>query len=390
MRVIYLILVIFVLSLNLRPSITSLGPVLDLIQIDLGINGVRASLLTSLPVFCMGLFALSSIQLNNRLGIEKSLLIAMVLIFIATLYRGFVSESWQLILTALISGVGIGIAGPLTSGFIKKHFPKNLSVTSVYSVAMVIGASIAASFTIPLLNRFNESWQIALSTWSILALIGALLLFPVLITEKTKDTKVKEVSLRITNKRVYLFMMFFGCMAAIFYSITAWLAPFVQSMGMNQTQSGFILTLFTAIQIPVSFFIPLIVVKTGTRKMWLLICSISELIGILLLLGYYSPWIATIFLGIGAGGLFPLALVIPIEEADTTEEATSWSAHMQFGGFILGALGPLLFGYTLDVFNSYTPALVIVLAIICIMVIIILKMENESNKENKSLLKVEG
>ena len=106
-------------------------------------------------------------------------------------------------------------------------------------------------------------------------------------------------SMRITNKRVYGFMILFGCVAAIFYAVTAWLAPLVQSMGMSSSQSGHILTLFTVIQIPVGFIIPVLVNKTGNRKAWLLLCSISEIIGIGLLLGQFSPWIAAVFLGIG-------------------------------------------------------------------------------------------
>ncbi|MCM3337775.1 hypothetical protein M3650_03770 [Paenibacillus sp. MER TA 81-3] len=150
-------------------------------------------------------------------------------------------------------------------------------------------------------------------------------------------------------------------MAAIFYSITAWLAPLVQSMGMSHSQSGLILTLFTAIQIPVSFLMPVLVSKIGGGKTWLLVCSLSELIGISLLMGHSLPWIATIFLGIGAGGLFPLALLIPIEEANSEEEATSWSAMMQFGGFMFGSIGPMLFGLTADVFDNFTPALIVIM-----------------------------
>lgn len=381
MRNIYLLFIIFMLSLNLRPSITSVGPLLDVIQTDLGMSSVAASLITSLPVLCMGLFALFSIRLSNRFGIEKSLLLAMSLIFTATFYRGFITDGWSLIITALLSGIGIGIAGPLISGFIKRYFPEKLGVISVYSVSMVIGASIATSFTIPLFNYFNESWQIALGLWSILSLVAALLLLPLLITTKTAKVRVKTPSFPATNNRVQLFVVFFGCMAAVFYAIIAWLAPFAQSMGISQAKSGMILTLFTVIQIPVSFFIPFMVTKTGNRKIWLLICSVSELIGIALLLGYFSPWIATLFLGFGAGGLFPLALLIPIEEGNTSEEATSLSAQMQFGGFILGATGPLFFGLTKDVFNSYTPALVAILVVITIMIFIIFKMENKP-KEN--------
>lgn len=376
MRFVYLVMIIFFVSLNLRPSITSVGPLLDIIQTDLGMSGVTASLLTALPVFCMGLFSILAIKLNKRLGMEKSLLIAMSLIFVATFLRMFVHNSFLLFATALFSGIGIGIAGPLITGFIKKYFPNNHGLMGVYSVSMVIGAAVASSLSVPTYQRMNESWQHALGFWSILAVPAFLLLIP-LLNKAEKSTDTLPISaLFVKNKRVTLFMLFFGCMAAIFYSLTAWLAPIVQSMGFSYSQSGLILTLFTVIQIPISFLIPILVSKTGNRKVWLLFCSFSEIIGILILLLNYSPWIATVFLGIGAGGLFPLALLLPIQEAKNIEETVSWSAMMQFGGYLLGALGPAFIGLTIDVFDNFVPALGGLLIILCVMLFTILKIGN--------------
>ncbi|WP_018392850.1 MFS transporter [Bacillus sp. 37MA] len=380
MRFVYLAMIIFFVSLNLRPSITSVGPLLDIIQTDLGMSGVTASLITTLPVFCMGLFAILAIRLNNLLGIERSLLLAMLLILIATFLRVFVNSSLFLLTTALFSGVGIGIAGPLISGFIKKYFPEKPGLTGLYSVSMVTGAAIASSFSVQLFQKMNDSWQHSLSFWSILAVPASLLLLPLLKKGATNKDSISISALFIKNKRVNLFILFFGCMAAIFYTVTAWLAPIVQSTGLSYSQSGIILTLFTVIQIPVSFLIPILVSKTGDRKTWLLVCSLSELIGIVLLLIHFSPWVTTIFLGIGAGGLFPLALLIPIEEASNTEEAISWSAMMLFGGYLLGSLGPAFIGLTVDLFDNFVPGLLVLVIIICMMLFTILKIGN--NKEN--------
>lgn len=379
MRFVYLILITFFVSINLRPSITSVGPLLDIIQKDLGMSGVIASLITALPVFFMGLFAVLAIKLNKRLGMEKSLVIAMFLIFIATFLRMFVHNSFLLFVTALISGIGIGIAGPLITGFIKKYFPENPGLMGIYSVSMVIGAAVASSFSVPLYQKFNESWQYSLSFWSIVAVPAILLLLPLLKnTEKSKNP-LAIPSLFVRNKRVTLFLLFFGCMAAIFYSITAWLAPITQSIGFSSSQSGMILTLFTVIQIPVSFLIPMLVSITGNRIIWLLFCSFSELIGVALLLLHFSPWVATVFLGIGAGGLFPLALLLPIQEAKNIEETISWSAMMQFGGYLLGALGPAFIGLTVDIFDDFTPALFVLVIIIGMMLLMILKIGGKVN-----------
>ena len=381
MRFVYLVMIIFFVSLNLRPSITSVGPLLDIIQTDLGMSGVTASLLTALPVFCMGLFSILAIKLNKRLGMEKSLLIAMTLIFVATFLRMFIHNSFLLFATALFSGIGIGIAGPLITGFIKKYFPNNHGLMGVYSVSMVIGAAVASSLSVLTYQRMNESWQHALGFWSILAVPVFLLLIP-LLNKAEKSTDTLPISaLFVKNKRVTLFMLFFGCMAAIFYSLTAWLAPIVQSMGFSYSQSGLILTLFTVIQIPISFLLPILVSKTGNRKVWLLVCSFSEIIGILILLLNYSPWVATVFLGIGAGGLFPLALLLPIQEAKNIEETVSWSAMMQFGGYLLGALGPSFIGLTIDVFDNFVPALGGLLIILCVMLFTILKIGNTEQVE---------
>ncbi|WP_255452162.1 CynX/NimT family MFS transporter [Sporosarcina sp. ANT_H38] len=376
LRFVYLMMIIFFVSLNLRPSITSIGPLLDIIQMDLGMGGVTASLLTALPVFCMGLFAILAIKLNSLLGMEKSLLIAMALIVVATFLRIFVLNSFLLFATALLSGIGIGIAGPIITGFIKKYFPNNLGFMGVYSVSMVIGAAVASSLSVPLYQRMNESWQHALSFWSILGIPAVLLLIPLLTKVEKRTDTLPMSDIFVKNKRVTLFMSLFGCMAAIFYSLTAWLAPIVQSMGFSYSQSGLILTLFTVIQIPVSFLIPLLVSKTGNRKIWLLCCSISEIIGILILLLHFSPWVATVFLGIGAGGLFPLALLLPIQEAKNSEQTVSWSAMMQFGGYLIGALGPAFIGLTVDVFDNFIPALVGLLIIIGVMIFTIFKIGN--------------
>ncbi|MFK9093099.1 CynX/NimT family MFS transporter [Bacillus salipaludis] len=372
MRFIYLLVVLFFASLNLRPSITSVGPLLDTIQKELGMNGIEASLLTTLPVICMGLFSLIATLLNYQLGIERSLFIGLFFIMIATFFRIITHDSYHLLMTAIVAGIGIGIAGPILSGFIKKHFPEHPGVTSVYSVSMVIGASLACSVSIPLSKIWNDSWQKTLGFWGIPALIACLLLLPLLKKTKIKIPSMTLPKTPIKNIRVWIFTLFFGCMSAIFYSLTAWLSPAVQKMGMDHFQSGLVLTLFTVIQIPVSFLIPVLVSKYQHRKSWLLICCIFELIGVILLIMNASPWFATAFLGIGAGGLFPLALLLPIEETTNSKQATSWAAMIQFGGFILGSLGPILMGYTVDTYNNFFPAFLGLIFIILLMIVTVL------------------
>ncbi|PIC69420.1 hypothetical protein CSV77_14110 [Sporosarcina sp. P16b] len=68
-----LLLAIFIVALNLRPAITSIGPMLDIIRDDLLLSNTEVSLLTVIPVICMGVFAMLAPTLNQAIGLNKTM-----------------------------------------------------------------------------------------------------------------------------------------------------------------------------------------------------------------------------------------------------------------------------------------------------------------------------
>ncbi len=94
---------LFIVALNLRPAITSVAPLLGLIQNDLGISASVSSLLTTIPVFCMGLFSPLSATLANRWGIERIIGWSIALIGIGTALRVFTVSSYFLLATAFLA-----------------------------------------------------------------------------------------------------------------------------------------------------------------------------------------------------------------------------------------------------------------------------------------------
>ncbi|WP_308424246.1 MFS transporter [Paenibacillus albidus] len=363
---------LFFASLNMRPVITSVAPLLSNIKGDLAMNGMTASLLTTLPVLCMGIFAPVAVQISRRFGLERTIFGSLVLIGAATAARGVLASSSGLILTALLSGVGIGIAGPLLSGFIKQYFPKGSALVSVYSASLVFGASLAAGLSVPLYNWLGGSWQNSLAVWSLLSIAALASWWKIAVRPAPPQTRERaaQYKLPVANSRAWLLTLFFGLMASVFYSLTAWLAPMAESMGYTQQEAGMILTLFTLIQIPVSIAIPVLVAKFQRRTFWLVLCSVFELSGMLLLLSSGSPLFSALLLGIGAGGLFPLALLLPLLETKQPEEVSSWSAMNQGGGYILGALGPLAIGQIYDGSGSFQPALILMSVAIVLMIVV--------------------
>ncbi len=311
MRFAFLLAALFLASLNLRPAITSVSPLLGTIRDALGISNSVVSLLTSLPVLCMGLFAPAAVKLSLRFGIERTITLCLALIGVATVLRFWADTAWMMLLTAFLAGVGIAITGPLLSGFIKKHFTNPSAIVGIYSMALVVGAALGAGLAVPLQNSFG-TWQASVSFWGILAVI-ALIFWLRLTRQDSPAMKAAAISaaaapvagkaasgsrLPLRNRRAWLLTSFFGAMALIFYSLTAWIAPIVQEMGYDKQTAGTILTLFTLIQIPVSFFIPILVSRFQHRMLWLVGCAALELIGLIMLQTSVTPWLTCIVLGI--------------------------------------------------------------------------------------------
>lgn len=367
MKKLYLLLAIIIASLNLRPIITSVAPLLGSLQSELGMSGLLASLLTTLPVFCMGIFAPAATKLRDRLGLERTIFFAVLLITLATAARGIIGSAAMLVISAFVGGVGISLAGPLLSGFIKKYFPTKPSLVSLYSAAMTVGAALASALSVPIFEASGHSFTLALSCWSLLGVV-ALVVWAFFLREKGTRGNVVKTRLPLRNKRALLLTIFFGLMASMFYTVTAWISPIAHSFGYSKTGSAMMLTIFTIVQVPVSLIIPGLAAKTGRRRFFLITCSVFELAGVIMLLLHLPMLPAVICLGIGAGGLFPLALMLPIVETNSSEEAGSWSAMSQCGGYIIGAMGPMLVGVIYDHAGSFKAALLAMLVIVLVMI----------------------
>ncbi|MBH0345706.1 MFS transporter [Bacillus pacificus] len=381
------ILALFFASINLRIGITSISPLLETIRQDLNMSNFSVSFLTSIPVLCMGVFALLTGKVNKKYGAEKAILACLILIGVATCMRAFTYSVLTLLISSLFIGIGIAVAGPLLSGFIKEKFPTKIGLMiGVYSVGMGTGASLSAGMTIPLQHVLKDSWNMALAFWSVFTIVALLFWYPVMRLDKTTKTHNKQNNiLPFKNKKVWLFTVFFGLQSGIFYCITTWLAPATQSVGLNSQQAGTLVTVFTFVQMVCSFVIPTLADFYKNRTFWLLGSVCFVVIGLsLMIYPLTTAWIPSILLGIGLGGLFPLALMLPLDETNTPEDASAWTAMMQSGGYIIGGLIPVLAGIIRDFSQGYQQVFLMILFLSVILFILTLVM-NQRKVETKVL-----
>ncbi|MFJ8512082.1 MFS transporter [Lysinibacillus xylanilyticus] len=387
-RTIIPIIAIILASFNLRPVITSVSPLLGTIRESLQMSAATASLLTSLAVLCMGLFAPFAIKLANRFSIERAIAYSLILIGLATAARFFAYSAWVMLLTAFLAGIGIAIAGPLLSGFIKQNFTNPSRVVGIYSLALVVGASLGSGLSLPLSALFH-TWQASAASWAILAVIAVFFWWKPIerkpFTNTGSDASGSDNNLKklLTNQKAWLLTAFFGLMAFMFYTIMAWLPPIIEDMGYSKQQAGMMLTLLTVAQMPATFLVPILNNRFQHRAVWLVGCSLLELIGLSMLLFSVNPWLSSLFIGIGAGGLFSLGLTLPIDEAKNIKEASILAAMTQSVGFVFAALGPFFVGLVRDYSGSFTAAIIGMMAIVIAMILIQIKIGNQKHQQIK-------
>lgn len=355
-------------AFNLRPGLTSVSPVLHGVTKDLGMSSTLASLLTSIPLVCFGFCSLFAGRLANRYQPEKMITLAITCIGIATFLRAFTNSSIYLLITALLIGAGIGVVSPLLSGFIKSHFPdKAASMISIYSTSMVVGASISIGLTTPLQHWFNHSWKNGLAFWSILALLAIPLWLMVIKQSRVPASNFSQktkTSLPLKNKKAWLLTSFVGIVTLLFYCFAAWLPAIVEEKGWTPAFGGLVGTIAMIAQLPATLLLPSLLKVLPSRRFWITTFTLSIIIGLsLLCFTNVTPIVSSICLGVGAGGLVSLTLLLPLDMASSPMEASTWSAMTQAIGYMIGAVGPFIIGFLHDYLGSFVPTLYLLIII---------------------------
>src|SRR4051812_20989376 len=133
-------------GVNLRTTVASVPPVLGHIERDLRLSGPAAGLLTALPVVCMAVFAPAAHRLAHRFGREASTFGAIVLVAVGNGVRLSGGDALALYGGTVAAGVGVAVIGVVLPGLIKHMFPRLVGpMTGAYSVAMMLGATVAAA-----------------------------------------------------------------------------------------------------------------------------------------------------------------------------------------------------------------------------------------------------
>jgi CP family cyanate transporter-like MFS transporter len=357
------------IAINLRPALASLGPLAGHIKASTGLSNSMLGLLTTLPLIAFAVVSSLTTIFTRRFGIGGTLLGAMLLLAIGIGIRTL-DGIFYLYFGTFLLGIAIAFGNVLLPSLTKRNFSSNSGfVTSLYSSVMAIGASLAAGISVPLADRFQLGWQGSLGVWSILALVAFVVWLPQLSRLKKSDSQrsyLNAMKALGKSQLAWKIALFMGLQSMTFYIILAWLPAILQSRGFDANFSGWMLSLSQATGILGSIVVPVWAGKKNDQRTIVLVLICIELIGII---GLIFPqlgliWMWVIFIGFVLGGTFGLALLFIVLRSTDTETVTELSGMAQSIGYLVAAIGPIIFGSLFDFTGSWTYSLALLLLIV--------------------------
>ncbi|MFC9996873.1 MFS transporter [Nocardia sp. NPDC127526] len=349
-------------ALNLRPGITTVGPVLEKVTAYYGAGSAAAGVITAVPVVAFALISLATPLLLARISLRAGLYAALGLITVSLAARPW-GDLAVFVIATFTSALGVGLLSVLIPALIRTTGSTRTLVTT-FTTALQAGAAIGFAAAVPL-SQAVGGWQLGLAAWALLAPIGAVALWRSPLAKRVPSADASTPGAESTgpaashddragaaraveNPIAILrrtgtvgLAVFFGLQAMLAFVVIGWLPSVLGDAGVGERAAGGVLGLLTCLAVPISLVVPPFVVRSAHPERWLAGFSACSVLGILgfLLAPSAAPLVWSLILGVGLS-VFSLALTVITVRAPTPEQAVGLSSAVQGVGYVIAALGP--------------------------------------------------
>lgn len=364
-ELVLLLLALVLVSLNLRSALTVIGPLIRDLRAGDGLSGTAAGLLAAAPLLAFGLISPLGPRLSARFGIERTLVVCMLVLSASLALRPLPSVV-LLFAGTLAAGAAIAVANVLLPALVKRRFGAQATfVTGVYSVALGVGAALGAGLAVPSEGWLGDSWRAALAVWAAPALLAALVWLPLL---RNGSARASAAGVRVTLWRDRIAWRVTGFMAIqsiLFYSMVAWLPEIYRHEGMSKGSAGALLSLALIVGIPFGFVVGALAGRMRDQRAIALVAALLAVAGYagVLVAPMAASWLWAALLGIGFGAGFTLILSLFVLRADDTQHAAALSGMAQSVGYTLAAVGPVAVGALHDLTGGWTVPLLVLIGL---------------------------
>lgn len=370
---------VVLVSLNLRTAVTSLSPLLGVIDAEIGLGTGGMGLLGMVPTAMFALWGVLTPIVLRRMGLELLTVLAMTAAAAGQVLRALAHDPWVMGVGSLVALAGMGIGNVVAPPLVKKYFPRHVAAVSMaYITGLQLGTVVPALVAVPVEEA--AGWRVSIGWWAVLAMVAAVP-WVVEILRGGSDTAgppaVGAVGGTGPAQRVrpwrspvgLALALFFGTNSLCTYAFFTWLPAVAESIGMTRAEGGLALAVYSAIGLIAALVVPwaagrfedpypVVVVSV--------VCYLAGFAGLLWAPGA-APWVWICLLGVGPS-TFPLCLTLINLRTRTQAGSAALSGFSQGVGYTAASLGPLVFGFLLSGpgLGGGLAFLTVVLAVMCV------------------------
>ncbi|MCT2563882.1 CynX/NimT family MFS transporter [Chryseobacterium herbae] len=345
------VLVVILVSSNLRSPIISVSPVLSDIRNALKLDSFQVSLLTSIPLFMFATCSVLVSRFSHKFSISRFLMYSLIILSFGLFLR-ITGSLWMLFAGSVFIGLGICIGNVVTPGYIKNNFPKQIGLmTGIFAVSMNLTAALASGFSVRIGEWTGFGWRGSLGIWLVIAALGLLVLILELIFNK-KNPGQSKAALKISDfnmfksSQAWNISIFMGLQSLFYYCMMAWLPSFLTDYNMQGESTGWVLFVIQITMIPVTFCAPIIAGKMKDQRILIVLICVLMFGSTMMFVWLQSQWIYAnaIIIGLSNGLSFSLSILFFSTRTKNSANAVKISGMAQSVGYLIAAFGPPVFG----------------------------------------------
>ena len=312
-------------TLNMHLLLFSYSPLLRDVALEMRLSDAEAGLVFSVSILTLMVFRVPWGMLFDRRGFRTTMTLALVLMGIFGLVRGFAVDYGMLLASQFLLGVGLSAVIPCLPKLVSSWFPQQRAglATGVCMAGFPFGQVLGLSLT-PYLVEALGSWRQVFQAYGVWVFVLTFLWWKFASENPEKRTAStvgpkrsfkQDFAVLLGMKEVWLLTGLYFCAAGCFDTTLLWLPDVLESRGVDPFMATMV-----ASMLPVGFLGATTMVgtfsdKVGLRRPFILVLGLVSgpaiyLTGVMLGPATY----ATAFLaGFCTVGILTLTLAIPIE-----------------------------------------------------------------------------
>lgn len=361
---------ILLVASSLRTGVASLSPIIARIDADIPLPPALVGLIGMLPPLCFAVFGILTPIVAKRLGLERTVVVALGVLAIGLAGRGLAPEAVTLVAASVLVFAAVGVGNVLLPPLVKRYFSDRVGlVTTLYVSIISVSTFVPPLIAVPVADA--AGWRVSLGEWALVAIVALVPWIALLVHPRAKaveslpeEAAGGQVRRALRSPIAWALATIFAVSSVNAYVMFAWLPSIVADVaGVTSAQAGALLSLFAAMGLPAALLVPIVAARYDRVRTLVVISVLAFLLGYggLLVAPEAAIWLWVALIGTGPL-LFPLALVLINLRTRTHDGSIALSGVVQSAGYLIAAVAPIGIGLVHEATHGWTVPLVILAA----------------------------